>query len=106
VEKEKEKRFPLSWAGDKVFGPPRARARARKRLRPSGGPRARGDGAARKGDGVAAGPLASESGGGGGTASRPDGMANRPSEGVGPVAGELDGGLPPVARFSVQGRVV
>jgi hypothetical protein len=33
-------------------------------------------------------------------------MANRPSEGVGPVAGELDGGLPPVARFSVQGRVV
>jgi hypothetical protein len=72
VEKEKEKRFPLSWAGDKVFGPPRARARARKRLRPSGGPRARGDGAARKGDGVAAGPLASESGGGGG-----DGVAAR-----------------------------
>jgi hypothetical protein len=35
------------------------------------------------------------------TALRPDGVANRPSEGEGPVAGELDGGLPPVARFSV-----
>jgi hypothetical protein len=33
-------------------------------------------------------------------------VANRPSEGEGPVAGELDGGLPQVARFSVQGRVV
>jgi hypothetical protein len=63
-----------------------------------------GDGAAREGDGVAAGPIASESGGG--TPSRPDGVANRPSEGEGPVAGELDGGLPPVARFSVQGKVV
>jgi hypothetical protein len=56
-------------------------------------------------DGVAAGPLASESGGGkrryGQTA-----WANRPSEGEGPVAGGLDDGLPPVARFSVQGRVV
>jgi hypothetical protein len=40
------------------------------------------------------------------TASRPDGVANRPSEGEGPVAGELDGGLPPVARFLVRGRVV
>jgi hypothetical protein len=28
VEKKKEKRFLLSWAGDKAFGPPRARARA------------------------------------------------------------------------------
>ena len=66
-----------------------------------------GDGAVREGDGVAAGPLASESGGGGEkTALRPDGVANRPSEGEGPVAGELDGGLPPVARFSIQGRVV
>jgi hypothetical protein len=63
-----------------------------------------GDGAAREGDGVAAGPLASKSGEE--TASRPDGVANRPSEGGWPVAGELDGGLPPVARFSVQGRVV
>jgi hypothetical protein len=39
------------------------------------------------------------------TALRPDGVANRPSEGEGPVAGELDGGLPSVARFSVQGGV-
>jgi hypothetical protein len=38
--------------------------------------------------------------------SRPDGVANRPSEGGWPVAGELDGDLPSVARFSVQGRVV
>jgi hypothetical protein len=43
---------------------------------------------------------------GGGTAPRPDGVANRSSEGEGPVAGELDGGLPPMARFSVQGMVV
>jgi hypothetical protein len=40
------------------------------------------------------------------TALRPDGMANRPSEGEGPFSGELDGGLLPVARFSVQGGVV
>jgi hypothetical protein len=32
--------------------------------------------------------------------------ANRSSGGERPVAGGLDGGLPPVARFSVQGRVV
>jgi hypothetical protein len=50
--------------------------------------------------------LPPRGGGGGATASRPDGVANRPSEGVGPVTSELDGGLPPVARFSVQGRVV
>jgi hypothetical protein len=59
----------------------------------------------REGDGVAAGPLVSERGGGkrrcGQTA-----WANRPSEGEGPAAGGLDGGLPPVTRFSVQGRVV
>jgi hypothetical protein len=60
----------------------------------------------REGDGVAVGPLASESGGGKKKALRPDDVANRPSEGEGPVAGELDGGLPPVARFLVQGRVV
>jgi hypothetical protein len=61
----------------------------------------------REGDGVAAGPLVSESGGGGGK--RRCGQtawANRPSEGEGLVAGRLDGGLPPVARFSVQGMVV
>jgi hypothetical protein len=60
----------------------------------------------RAGDGVAAGPLVSESGappgaraGGGGGGKRRCGQtawANRPSEGEGPVAGGLDGGLPPV----------
>jgi hypothetical protein len=32
VEKEKERRIPLSWAGDAAFGPPRARARALRRF--------------------------------------------------------------------------
>jgi hypothetical protein len=61
----------------------------------------------REDDGVAAGPLVSESGGGG--RKRRYGQtawANWPSEGEGPVAGELDGDLPPVALFLVQGRVV
>jgi len=40
VEKKKEKGFPLIWAGGMNFGPPRARARALRRFRPSGGPRA------------------------------------------------------------------
>jgi hypothetical protein len=44
------------------------------------------------------------------TASRPDGVGE-PVERAGggggkPATGGLDGGLPPVARFSVQGRVV
>jgi hypothetical protein len=101
VEKEKEKGILLSWAGDTVFGPPQARARARA-LTAQRRPKSEGGTAlCASGDGVAAGPLASESGG-----ERRRGLANRPSEGEGPVAGELDGGLPPVARFSVQGRVV
>jgi hypothetical protein len=104
-EKEKEKRIPLSWAGDTAFGPPRARARALKRFRPSGGPRARGRRRGCKGDGVAVGPLASESRGEkrrrGQTAWR-TGRAREKSR----PPGKLDGGLPPVARFSVQGRVV
>jgi hypothetical protein len=50
--------------------------------------------------------LPARAGGGEKKALRPDDVANRPSEGEGPVAGELDGGLPPVARFLVQGRVV
>jgi hypothetical protein len=87
VEKEKEKRIPLSWAGDTAFGPPRARARVLKRFRPSGGPRARGRRRGCEGDGIAVGPLASESGGEE-TASRPDGVANRPSVGEEPAAGE------------------
>jgi hypothetical protein len=105
VEKEKEKRIPLSWAGDTAFGPPRARARVLKRFRPSGGPRARGRRRGCEGDGVAVGPLASESGGEkrhrGQTAWR-TGRAREKSR----PPGKLDGGLPPVARFSVQGRVV
>jgi hypothetical protein len=51
----------------------------------------------REGDGVAAGPLVSESGGGGGKRCCGQTVwADRPSEGEGSVAGGLDGGLPPV----------
>jgi hypothetical protein len=59
----------------------------------------------REDDGVAAGPLVGESGGGKRRYDQTT-WANRPSEGERPVAGGLDEGLPPVARFSVQGRVV
>jgi hypothetical protein len=59
----------------------------------------------REGDGVAAGPLVSESGG----RKRRCGQttwANRPSgRGEKQTAGGLDGGLPPVARFSTHGEV-
>ena len=64
-----------------------------------------GDDAVREGDGVAAGPLASESGGRkrrcGQTAWR-TGRAREKSR----SPGKLDGGLLPVARFFDQGRVV
>jgi hypothetical protein len=121
VEKEKEKRIPLSWAGDTAFGPPRARARALKRFRPSGGPRARGRRRGCEGDGVAVGPLASEGGGAGGAGAPgpPGGGGGGEKRRRGQTAwrtgrareksrppGKLDGGLPLVARFSVQGRVV
>ena len=97
VEKKKEKEFPLIWAGGMNFGPPRARARALRRFRPSGGPRA---GERRGGDGVAQGPLASERGGGReGTALRLTGGGEPAVRGGGPAAGELGGGSPPVARF-------
>jgi hypothetical protein len=72
-------------------------------LRPSYGPRARKTARVCGDDGVAAGPLVSESGGG----KRRYGLtvwANRPSGGERPVAGGLDGGLPPVARFLVHGE--
>jgi hypothetical protein len=105
-KRKKKRDFPFPGLGTRFLAHPgRERARG-SAYGPTAAQERGGDGAAREGDGVAAGPLASESGGGGGMASRPDGVANRPSEGEGPVAGELDGGLPPVARFSVQGRVV
>jgi hypothetical protein len=87
VEKEKEKRIPLSWAGGTAFGPPRARARALKRLRPSDGPRARGGRRGYDGDGVAVGPLASERGGEE-TASLPDGGRTGQVREKRPMAGE------------------
>jgi hypothetical protein len=101
VEKEKEKGISSLLGWGRVFGPP-GREHARGR---ACGPRARETARARRDDGVAAGPLVSESGGG----ERRYGLtawANRPSGGERPVAGGLDGGLPPMARFSVQGRVV
>jgi hypothetical protein len=52
VEKEKEKGIPLCWAGDTVFGPPWARARAEAlstQRRPTGEGERRG----REGNGVA-----------------------------------------------------
>jgi hypothetical protein len=81
------------------------RERALRRFRPSGGPRARGKRRGREGDVVAEGPLASERGGEG-TASRPDGGRTRRAREENRPPGRLDGGLPPVARFLVRGRVV
>jgi hypothetical protein len=55
-------------------------------------------------DGVAAGPLVSESGGG----KRRYGLTTWRTGRAGekrPAAGGLDGGLPPVARFLVHGEV-
>jgi hypothetical protein len=74
-------------------------------LRPSCGPRARETARACGEDGVAAGPLVSESGGGGERRYGLTARANRPSGGERPAAGGLDGGLPPVARFFVHGEV-
>ena len=82
------------------------RERALRRFRPSGGPRARGgNGAAARVTASLEGPLASERGGErNGVAARR--RANRPSAGKNRPPGKLDGGLPPVARFLVRGRVV
>jgi hypothetical protein len=82
------------------------RERALKRFRPSGGPRARGKRRDREGDGVVEGPLASERGGGKETASRPDGGRTGRAREKNWPPGKLDGGLPPVARFLVRGKVV
>ena len=81
------------------------RERALRRFRPSGGPRARGNGAGARVTASLEGPLASERGGGrNGVAARR--RANRPSAGKNRPPGKLDGGLPPVARFRVRGGVV
>jgi hypothetical protein len=100
LKKEKEKGFQLWWAGGKKSGP--ARRSAPAQLRPNAG-----DGAGARGDdAVAAGPHASESGGGGGeTASRLTvGQTGRP-RGGNPAAGGLGGDSPPVARFSDHAQV-
>jgi hypothetical protein len=108
VEKEKEKGISSLLGWGEGFWPARARARAwaraRARLWPSCGPRARETARVRGDDGIAVGPLVSESRGG----KRRYGLtawANRPSGGERPVAGGLDSGLPPVARFLVLGEV-
>jgi hypothetical protein len=74
-------------------------------LRPSYGPQARETARVRGDDDVAAGPLVSESGGGGERCYGLTAWANRPCGGERLVAGGLDGGLPPVARFLVHGEV-
>jgi hypothetical protein len=66
--------------GQGGFRPSQTRARARGRAcGPAAAHERGGDGAARGSDGVTAGPLVSESGGGGETALRPDG-AGEPAE--------------------------
>jgi hypothetical protein len=61
-EKKKKRDFSSAGPGE-GFWPTQARARVRARLRPSCGPRARETVRVRGDDGVAAGPLVSESGG-------------------------------------------
>jgi hypothetical protein len=104
VEKEKRKGISpfLGW-GQGFWPTPGASARA-EALTAQRRPKSEGETALRAR--VTASLWAHLPARAGGTALQPDGMANRPSEGEGPVAGELDDGLPPVARFSVQGRVV
>jgi hypothetical protein len=117
VKKRKRKGIStLMGRGGEVFGPPE-RERARARLRPSCGPRARKTARERGGDGVAAGPPVSESGGG----ERCRGLtarANRPSGGKtgrrwarrrlaagGPVLGPRGGGLARVGAGDPRGRL-
>jgi hypothetical protein len=71
-------------------------------LRPTG----EGDGAGARGRRRRCGPTRQrERRGGGKQRYGPTAWANRPSGGETPVAGGLDGGLPPVARFLVHGEV-
>jgi hypothetical protein len=118
VEKEKEKGISslLDWG--EGFWPTQARARAWARLRPSYGPRARETTRVRGDDGVAAGPLVSESGRGE-TALRPDGVgepaergrkagrqwARRRFAAGGPVLGPRGGGLARAEAGDSRGRL-
>jgi hypothetical protein len=77
VEKKKKREFSfLGLATRFLAHPGRARARG-SAYGPAAAHERGGDGAVREGDGVAAGPLASESGGCGQTALRPNGIAAR-----------------------------
>jgi hypothetical protein len=114
-KKKKKKGFLLCWAGGRVFGPP---GRERARLRPSCGPRARETTRVHGHDGVAAGPLVSESGGGE-TVLRP-GSVGEPAErgrkagrrwarrwfaAGGPVLGPWGGGLARAEAGDSRGRL-
>jgi hypothetical protein len=104
VEKKKKRDFSFPGLGTRLLAHPgRERARG-SAYGPAAAHERGGDSAVREGDGVAAGPLASESGGENGVAARRRGEpAERP--GGKPVAGGLDDGLPPVARFSTHGEL-
>jgi hypothetical protein len=99
VEKEKEKGISSLLGWGEGFWPTRARASARARLRPSCGPRARETAWVRGDDGVAAGPLVSESGGGE-TTLRPDGVGE-PAE-----RGRKAGRRWALRRFAAGGPVL
>jgi hypothetical protein len=101
VKKRKRKGISPPLGRGEGFWPTRARARARARLRPSCDPWARETARVRGDDGVAAGPLVSESGGGGGeTALRPDDMGE-PAE-----RGRRAGRRWARRRFAVGGSVL
>jgi hypothetical protein len=106
VEKEKGKEISSLLGWGRAFGPPWARARARARFRPSGGPRARGRrrGCVR-GDDVATGPTCQRERGKR-ERRQVDRVENEPAvHGEDPAAGGLGGGSPPVAQFSTYGEV-
>lgn len=99
MEKGKRKGIPaLVGQGGFLAQLSAARARAPAQLRPKAG-----DGAGVRGDdAVAAGPLASESGGGKRRHGLTAGRTSRP-RGRNPAAGGLGGDSPPVARFLGNG---
>jgi hypothetical protein len=93
--------------GQGGFRPSQARARARGRAcGPAAAHERGGDGAARGSTASLRAHLSARAGGGGKWRCGQTARANRPSgRGRKPAAGELDGGLPPVARFSAHGEV-